>query len=238
MPGHNRVTVSRELGLGAGLLLLTLLAGCAAPATRDGASDQRALLVGPLWVAEDVGGQPVAANTRMTLTFYADRRLVGKAACNTYSGRYRLDGAALGIAELKGGKSDCTADLAAAEQGYLAALAAVARYEVRPGPLDPGGVLFLIGADGRTLRFHRDTTENVQLLDYQCDDGSALRVIFDWHQGTASVSTNGASAATLRKATALSGFRFENATQSFAGEGGAAAWSAGGGTPVACQVSN
>lgn len=216
--------------------LLGLLAGCSLLTEREQAPDQRALLVGQLWVADEMAGQPVAAAPRITVAFYGDRRLVGKAGCNTYTGRYQIAGNTLQISALAAGKAACAADIVTREQSYLATLAAAATYEVRPDALQPGGALFLTGADGKSLRFHRDTTETVQLLNYGCDDGTALRVIFDWTRGTASVSANGANATTLAKAPAMSGFRFEAAPQSFTGEGNDAQWSAAGGTPIACKV--
>ncbi len=223
--------------------LVVLLAGCETmqrilPAERQQAPDQSALLVGPLWVADQIAGRPVAAEPRVTLAFYADGRIVGKGGCNTYFGRDRLDGSALQVSALKAGAtSSCAAEIAAQEQAYLAALGSAARYEVRPDPAQPGGSLFVIAADESALRFQRDTTATVQLLNYSCDDGAALRVIFDWAGGTASLAANGAPAVKLTKAAAATGFRFEGSGQSLAGQGSDAQWSnAAGAAPVACRV--
>lgn len=224
-------------------VLAALLAGCETlkgilPAERAQAPDQRALLIGPLWVADQMAGQPVAAEPRVTLAVYGDGRVVGKGGCNTYTGRHKLDGAGLQISALKAGQTACAAEIATQEQSFLAALGATARYEVRPDPLQPGGALILTTADGRELRFHRDTTETVQLLDYSCDDGATLRVLFDWSGGTASLAANGASPVRLDKAAAAAGFRFEGAGQSFAGQGNAAQWSNAGAAPVTCKVAS
>lgn len=222
--------------------LVALLAGCETmqrilPAEREQAPDQSALLIGPLWVADQIAGRPVAAEPRVTLAFYADGRIVGKGGCNTYFGRYRLDGGALQVSALKAGATSCAAEIAAQEQAYLTALGSAARYEVRPDPAQPGGSLFVTGADGSALRFQRDTTATVQLLNYSCDDGAALRVIFDWAGGTASLAANGAPAVKLTKAAAATGFRFEGSGQNLAGQGSDAQWSnAAGAAPVACRV--
>lgn len=223
--------------------LAALLGGCETlkgilPAEQPRAPDQRALLIGPLWVADQMAGQPVAAEPRLTLAVYGDGRVVGKGGCNTYTGRHKLDGAALQISALKAGQTACAAEIAAQEQSFLAALGAATRYEVRPDPLQPGGALFLTTADGRELRFHRDTAETVQLLDYSCDDGSTLRVLFDWSGGTASLAANGGNPVRLDKAAAAAGFRFEGPDQSFAGQGGEAQWSSAGAAPVACKVAS
>lgn len=221
--------------------LLVLLAGCETlqgilPAEQDQAPDQRALLVGSLWVAHEIAGQPVAAEPRVTLALYPDRRLVGKAGCNTYTGRYTLDGSALRIAALDVGANSCAAEIAAQEQSFLGALGAAASYEVQADNQQPGGLLVLTTADARTLIFQRDPNATVQRLDYDCEDGTALAVIFNWAAGSASVSENGELAIALAKTPAASGFRFEAAPKSLAGEGTQAQWSTAGATPVACQV--
>lgn len=208
------------------------------PEQQQAAPDQSALLIGQLWIADRMGGQPVGAEPRVTLAFYADGRLVGKGGCNTYFGRYRLDGSALQISALKAGSAACDAAVTAQEQAYLAELGSAARYEIQPDPLQPGGSLLLIAADGSDIHFQRDTAQSVQLLDYACDGGAALRVIFDWAGGTASLTPEGGGAARLNKVPVATGFRFENGEQSFAGQGSDAQWSNGGAVPVACRVAS
>jgi heat shock protein HslJ len=225
---------------GAKLLLvpavLLLLAGCA---TFKEKPNQRALLLGQLWLADQIAGQPLVAETRVTLSLYGDGRLVGRTGCNTYTGRFTLDGSALTVSALDVGANTCAADVAAQEQSFLNTLGAVARYEVQADSLQPGGRLALTTGDARTLTFHRDANAAVQRLDYDCEDGTALAVIFDWAGGSATVSENGALAATLDKAPAASGFRFEKAPKILAGAGTDAQWSNGlaaGAASVACQV--
>lgn len=220
--------------------LLFVLAGCETlSGLTEDKPDQSALLLGQLWIADQVAGQPLVPDTRVTLSLYSDGRLVGRAGCNTYTGRFKLDGGALQISSLDVGANSCAAEAAAQEQSFLAALGAAASYEVRADNQQPGGVLVVTTGEARTLLFHRDPNAAVQRLDYDCADGTALAVIFDWTGGRASVSENGALAATLAKAPAASGFRFEKAPKSLAGEGTQAQWSNGlvaGAPPVACQV--
>ncbi len=220
---------------------VALLAGCQSlkqmlPEEQEQAPDQSALLIGSLWIASQIGGQEATAEPRVTVAFYGDGRLVGKGGCNTYTGRYTLDGMAMQVSALKAGQSACDAPIAEQERAFLAALAAASRYEVEAEPLQPGGALVLSDAAGPALRFHRDTTETVQVLDYACDGGAALHVIFDWPHGVASISENGGVTTTLNKVPASTGFRFEAAPQSFTGQGSDAQWSAAGGAPVACKV--
>jgi len=228
--------------LGAKLLLvpafLLLLAGCSA-ISGGGKPDQRGLLLGQLWIADQVAGQPVVANTRVTLSMYGDGRMVGRTGCNTYTGRFKLEGSALQVSALDVGHAACATDAAAQEQAFVGALGAAAGYEIQPDSTQPGGTLVVTAGDGRSLTFHRDPNAAVQRLDYDCEDGTALAVIFDWNNGSATVSENGALAATLAKAPADSGFRFEKAPKTLAGEGTQAQWSNGveaGAAPVACQV--
>ena len=220
---------------------VALLAGCQSlkqmlPEEQEQAPDQRALLIGSLWIASQIGGREATEEPRVTIAFYGDGRMVGKGGCNTYTGRYALDGMALQVSALKAGKSACDAPIVEQEQAFLAALAAASRYEIQPEPLQPNGVLVLTDAAGQELRFHRDTTETVQVLDYTCEGGAALHVIFDWPHGVASISENGGVTTTLSKVPAATGFRFEAAPQSFVGQGSDAQWSAAGGAPVACKV--
>lgn len=220
--------------------VLLLIAGCSTlQSLTGGEPDQRGLLLGQLWIADQIAGQPLVPDSRVTLSLYGDGRLVGRAGCNTYTGRFKLEGGALQISSLNAGHVTCAADVTAQEQNFLGALAAAAGYEVRADNAQPGGVLVLTTGDARTLTFHRDPNAAVQRLDYDCEDGTALAVIFDWNGGSATVSENGALAATLAKAPADTGFRFEKTPKSLVGEGTHAQWSNGltaGAEPVACEV--
>ena len=219
---------------------LMLIAGCSTLQSLTGSKpDQRGLLLGQLWIADQIAGQPLVPDSRVTLSLYGDGRLVGRAGCNTYTGRFKLDGSALQVTALDVGHETCAADVAAQEQNFLATLGAAANYEVQADNTQPGGVLVVTTADARTLVFHRDANAAVQRLDYDCEDGTALAVIFDWNGGSATVSENGALAATLAKAPAASGFRFEKAPKTLVGAGTQAQWSNGAtadAPPVACEV--
>lgn len=219
---------------------LALLAGCSTLQSMTGGEpDQRGLLLGQLWIADQIAGQPLVPESRVTLSLYGDGRLVGRAGCNTYTGRFKLEGDALQVTSLDVGHISCAADLAAQEQNFLSALGAAASYAVQADATQPGGALVLTTGDARTLVFHRDPNAAVQRLDYDCEDGTALAVIFDWNGGSASVSENGALAATLAKAPADTGFRFEKAPKTLSGEGTQALWSNGvttGAEPVECEV--
>lgn len=218
--------------------ILALLAGCSTlQSMTSGKPDQRGLLLGQLWIADQIAGQPLVPESRVTISLYGDGRMVGRTGCNTYTGRFKTDGSAMQVTALDVGHNMCTAELAGQEQIFVAALGAAANYAVQADATQPGGVLMLTTADGRTLVFHRDPNAAVQRLDYDCEDGTALAVIFDWNGGSATVSENGALASTLAKAPANTGFRFEKAAQTLTGEGTQAQWSNGAtAEPVACEV--
>ena len=220
--------------------LLMLIAGCSTLQSMTGGKpDQRGLLLGQLWIADQIAGQPLLPETRVTLSLYGDGRLVGRAGCNTYTGRFKLDGSALQVTSLDVGHVSCAADVAAQEQNFIGALGTATAYEVQADATQPGGALVLTTGDARTLVFHRDPNATVQRLDYDCENGTALAVIFDWNGGSATVSENGAIAATLAKAPANTGFRFEKAPKALSGEGTQVQWSNGAtvdATPVACEV--
>lgn len=218
---------------------LALLAGCSTLSMTGGEPNQRGLLLGQLWIADQIAGQPLVPESRVTLSLYGDGRMVGRTGCNTYTGRFKLDGGAMQVSSLDVGHNSCAADLAAQEQNFLGTLGGTANYAVQADATQPGGVLVLTTGDARTLVFHRDPNAAVQRLDYDCEDGTALAVIFDWNGGSASVSENGALAATLAKAPAETGFRFEKAPKMLIGEGTQVQWSNGataGAEPVACEV--
>lgn len=220
--------------------LLALLAGCATlERVTGGKPDQRGLLLGQLWIADQIAGQPLVPESRVTVSLYGDGRMVGRAGCSTYTGRFKTEAEAIQVTALDGGHNSCAADVVAQEQTFMSTLGAVATYAVQADATQPGGVLVLTTADGRTLVFHRDPNAAVQRLDYDCEDGTSLAVIFDWNGGSATVSENGALAATLAKVPAGSGFRFENGPKVLSGEGTQAQWSNGvdaSAAPVACQV--
>src|SRR5262245_23853251 len=96
-PGRNRAPtnslVSREgrrtMIDGRKLAMLALLlAGC--ETMQAGPPPE---LIGPVWIAEAVGGAALPNQPPVTLQFDGDGRAAGKAACNQYNGPYDLGAA-------------------------------------------------------------------------------------------------------------------------------------------------
>jgi len=108
--------------------------------------EAQALLIGPVWVVEAIGGAGVVDAARATLDFRPDGRLAGRASCNRYTATYQLTGEGLTIAPGATTRMACAEALMDAERRFLAALAEVGRFD-----LDAAGALLLLAADGRVL---------------------------------------------------------------------------------------
>ncbi|WP_296808642.1 META domain-containing protein [Thiocapsa sp.] len=118
------------------------LAGCG--------GDPAALLQGPEWVVEDIGGGGIIDRSRVTLNFGADGRLWGRASCNTYQGEYTLTGETLTLALSATTMMACAPALMDQERNVFDLLARIRAFEV-----DPTGALILKADDGRTLLARR-----------------------------------------------------------------------------------
>lgn len=136
-----------------------LLAGCTgaperagqAPARRNGASAPEGVagvIVGPLWVAEEIA---VGGEAPITLQLGTDGNASGRGGCNGYGGPYTLAGDALRFGPLAATKMACAPALMDQEQRYLDTLAQVARYAVADD-----GALLLTTAEGREIRLRRE----------------------------------------------------------------------------------
>ncbi len=142
----------------AGIILALALAGCASappPAPQPA-------IVG-LWAAQEIAGAPVAGNTRVTISFYGNGRVVGRAGCNRYFGAYQRAGDAISFGPLTATQMACAPEVMSQEQLYLDTLAASVRYERRPD-----GTLALATESGAQILFHRE--EPAALRDARARD--------------------------------------------------------------------
>lgn len=153
--GHN-IRVGRLWGrFWAAVLIAGIAAGCAgkAPVSKEPAAAPgapAASIVG-LWIADEIAANPVPADARVTLSLYANGKVVGRAGCNTYFGKYRRDGEAIAFTSTIATQMACAPDVMKREQLYFQTLAAVTRHQ-RPAD----GSLVLTTDAGATLRFRRD----------------------------------------------------------------------------------
>jgi len=90
------------------------------------------LLGGAEWVVEDIDGAGIIDRSRATLVFLPDGRIVGRASCNEYAGRWTLDAERLSIGGLASAAKACAPALMLQERRFLERLKAVSRFEITP----------------------------------------------------------------------------------------------------------
>lgn len=102
------------------------------------------------WKLVSLGGEPVVADSLVTITFDDEGRAMGSSGCNQYSTTYETDGDSIrfgvGVSTLRACLSD---ELNAQEAAYLAALGSAVRYILRDD------TLIIEYGDGETLVFNR-----------------------------------------------------------------------------------
>lgn len=107
-------------------------------------------LLGGEWVIEDLAGAGVIDNTRASLRFLPDGRLVGLATCNRLLGRYETSADTLRLEAIATTRKMCAPALMHQEARLLELLARVARWRI-----DATGALWLETATGETLTARR-----------------------------------------------------------------------------------
>jgi heat shock protein HslJ/uncharacterized membrane protein len=91
--------------------------------------DPDALLLGPEWIVEDVGGRMVD-RSRATLDFGIDGRLAGRASCNAYTTSYTVTGERLAVGATAVTRSHCAPALMEQERAFLEILQRVRRFDI------------------------------------------------------------------------------------------------------------
>jgi heat shock protein HslJ/membrane-bound inhibitor of C-type lysozyme len=112
--------------------------------------DPAALLHGAEWVVEDLNGGALIEQTRVTLNFAADGRVLGNASCNNYHGGYILTGESLTIPQAATTMMACEPELMAQESRFLELLENIQRFEI-----GADGALILHTGDLRTITARR-----------------------------------------------------------------------------------
>jgi putative lipoprotein len=107
-------------------------------------------LVGPDWVAEDIGGRGVVDRVRSTITLGADGRMSGSGGCNRIAGSYTLSGDTIGFGQMISSMMACAPAVGEQEQRFMRALGETRRWRI-----DATGALLLLGSDGRRLALLR-----------------------------------------------------------------------------------
>jgi heat shock protein HslJ len=118
-----------------------LASGCATTASEDSAS-----LVGSEWRVRQIGGVPVASNSRAVISFGADGRFYGNAGCNRMFGTYRTDGSTLSLSSAGLTKMLCAPAEMEQEREFVELLGQVNSYRI-----DPAGSLVLTTRSGADI---------------------------------------------------------------------------------------
>jgi len=131
---------SRWLRLALGSLLVAALVAACAPAPVFELNNTN-------WTLVAINSQPIPAETQATLEF-KDGSIGGNAGCNSYGGKYRLEGNKLMLPDpIMSTLMACLEDRMNVEQTLLAAL------QSNPSAAMQNGQLVLTGDDGTTLTF-------------------------------------------------------------------------------------
>jgi putative lipoprotein len=87
-------------------------------------------LVGPTWLAEDIGGRGVIDNAQSKITFNPDGSMAGSGGCNSFRGNAEIDGARLKIGTLATTKKACVPALMDQERRFFAMLSEVRLFDI------------------------------------------------------------------------------------------------------------
>jgi len=104
-----------------------------------------AQLVGPVWVAEDIGGKGVIDDLQAHITFGADGMVSGSGGCNRFAGSYTRKSGTLALGPLAATSMACPEAILNQEGRFHAALAETKAYRIEHG------LLFLLGEDSTPL---------------------------------------------------------------------------------------
>lgn len=129
----------------------------AACASTDSAQQASGPSIVGLWLAEQIAGQPVPGETRVTLSMYGDGRAVGRAGCNNFTTRYERADGSISFEPVAATKMACAADVMRLEQSYLETLAGATRVEWRPN-----GKLVLTSDQSAQIVFRRQESVVLQ----------------------------------------------------------------------------
>ena len=92
-------------------------------------------LTGTQWKLEELGGKPVIADSRATLTFPEDGKMAGNGSCNRFTGAVNVSGDSIKIGPLVSTRMMCEGGPSGQEAEYLKALEGANRFELKDGKL-------------------------------------------------------------------------------------------------------
>lgn len=122
------------------------LAACSL--VEDARDAQAERLYGHKWIAEEVGGQPIAGGIEPSLVVESDGKINGHAGCNGYFGSVIIAGEAISFGNLGSTRKACTEPAMSQEVRLLEALDSTRGYRLKDGEL-----VLLDGAGIPLVRF-------------------------------------------------------------------------------------
>lgn len=133
----------------AGVLIAALAVSLSACALVEEETDAQAeRLYGRTWIADEVGGQPVAAGVEPSLLVEPDGKVSGNGGCNGYFGSVIIDGEAMSFGNLGATRRACPEPTMSQEDRLLRALDSTRGYRLQDGSL-----VLLDGAGAALVRF-------------------------------------------------------------------------------------
>ncbi|MFC7476494.1 YbaY family lipoprotein [Dankookia sp. GCM10030260] len=102
-------------------------------------------LVGPEWVAEEIGGRGVVDRARTSLAFTADGKVSGSGGCNRIAGSVTVAGETIAFGQMISSMMACAPSIGEQEARFMRVLGQARRWRITPAGklelLDPAGVL-------------------------------------------------------------------------------------------------
>ncbi|MGC8120669.1 META domain-containing protein [Marinobacter sp. VGCF2001] len=127
------------------LLVTGSLWGCAL--NTQSSSGAAVSLAGSQWQVLEIDGEPVIADSEVTLAFTEQGRVFGSSSCNRFNGGWHMQGEKLSFTHMAATKMACLDALMQQENRFLSLLGDVDRYQV-----ENDGRLVLTTGQGTTLR--------------------------------------------------------------------------------------
>jgi heat shock protein HslJ len=126
-----RVPAMALLRLSATVMLMTTMPGCS-PNSSGPAPEGGPKLVGPTWMAEEIGGRGVLDSVRTTMLIDAAGQVTGLGGCNSYSGPARTADDTLRLGPIISTAKGCLPATEDQERRFFSVLASARRYDFTP----------------------------------------------------------------------------------------------------------
>ncbi len=114
--------------------------------------DPERLFRGAQWVVDDLAGTGIIDRSRMTIEFFDDNRVAGRASCNRYGGQYELTGEGISFRSMYATKMACAPALMNQEDRFLELLSRVKRASI-----GRNGELLLTTSEGEIITAFKST---------------------------------------------------------------------------------